>query len=179
MSTIPTYLHINQQLIGQNKRLGNDHIAKVPVITVKRGRTNTYCHAVIVHGPSSLYYHPATPLSCGARATLQTSHTTPLTLLQRGDPEAIPLKHRVAGKSVVRIHVNKHFIRKNIKIAREGGALLPVFTVKVGRVTTPAQEVHFFSPVRILYCPEDPFDCADVWLELRGVIGTDYRIVTA
>jgi hypothetical protein len=52
-----TRIHINQHVIRRNKRNGTDD----PPITVKAGRTNTYCRSVEVLGPSRVVYAPLPP----------------------------------------------------------------------------------------------------------------------
>ena len=47
-----TYIHVNQHKIRANKKHGTNE----PVITVKRGKENTYCHEVKVLGPSTVVY---------------------------------------------------------------------------------------------------------------------------
>jgi hypothetical protein len=63
-----TRIHINQHVIRRNKRDGTDE----PPITVKQGRTNTYCRSVEVLGPSRVVYSPCRPLSCGAKVWIET-----------------------------------------------------------------------------------------------------------
>ena len=65
---MPTRIHINQHIIRSNKKNGTNE----PVITVKRGKTNTYCHGVEIHGPARVLYRPDCPLSCGARVWIET-----------------------------------------------------------------------------------------------------------
>ena len=65
-----TYIHVNQHKIRANKKHGtNEH-----VITVKRGKENTYCHEVKVLGPSTVVYggNDKPLLSCGARVVIMT-----------------------------------------------------------------------------------------------------------
>ena len=64
------YIHVNQHKIRANKKNGTDE----PVITIKEGRTNTYCHEVKVNGPSVVKYggNDKPLLSCGARVVIQT-----------------------------------------------------------------------------------------------------------
>ena len=66
-----TYIHVNQHVIRANKKHGKDD----PCITVKRGKTNTYCHEVEVHGPSKVRYDGGEKpiLSCGARVVIETN----------------------------------------------------------------------------------------------------------
>ena len=66
------YIHINQHHIRSNKSKKTE----LPVITIKDGKTNTYCNEVEILGPSKLVYcgeGDVKPLlSCGARVVLQT-----------------------------------------------------------------------------------------------------------
>ena len=65
-----TYIHVNQHVIRANKKNGTDD----PVITVKQGRTNTYCSEVKVHGPRTIVYggNDKPILPCGARVVIVT-----------------------------------------------------------------------------------------------------------
>lgn len=68
-----TRIHVNQHNIRSNKTSGTD----LPVITIKRGKTNTYCNEVEILGPSRIIYSgsgcDANPLlSCGARVVIET-----------------------------------------------------------------------------------------------------------
>jgi|TARA_B100000035_G_C21020608_1_gene563918 hypothetical protein len=65
-----TYIHVNQHKIRANKKHGTDE----PVITIKRGKSNTYCHEVSINGPSVLRYsgNGKPILSCGARVVIET-----------------------------------------------------------------------------------------------------------
>jgi len=64
------YIHVNQHKIRANKKHGTDE----PVITIKEGKTNTYCHAVDIKGPSRVLYGGSEKplLSCGARVVIET-----------------------------------------------------------------------------------------------------------
>ena len=64
-----TFIHVNQHVIRANKK----HNLNDPVITVKSGKNNTYCHEVDILGPSKLVYRPNKPLSCGARVWIETT----------------------------------------------------------------------------------------------------------
>ena len=66
-----TYIHVNQHKIRSNKK----HGANEPVITIKRGRRNTYCHAVKILGDSVVRYggNDKPILSCGARVVIETN----------------------------------------------------------------------------------------------------------
>lgn len=69
-SIMKTYIHVNQHKIRANKKHGTDE----PVITIKRGKSNTYCHEVSIKGPSVLRYsgNGKPILSCGARVVIET-----------------------------------------------------------------------------------------------------------
>ncbi len=65
-----TYIHVNQHKIRSNKKNGTNE----PVITIKKGTKNTYCHEVKVLGPSTVIYggNDKPLLSCGARVVIKT-----------------------------------------------------------------------------------------------------------
>jgi len=63
-----TRIHVNQHKIRANQNRGTND----PVITVKQGRKNTYCHSVSILGPATVTYRPCKPLSCGARVWIET-----------------------------------------------------------------------------------------------------------
>ena len=69
------YIHVNQGNIKGNLktlRTGRDQELK-PVITIKEGRSNEYCNAVAILGPSKVIYGHENPLlSCGARVVIET-----------------------------------------------------------------------------------------------------------
>lgn len=67
---MPKYIHINQHKIKSNKKNNNNE----PVITVKEGRKNTYCHSVTIHGESTVIYggNDKPVLPCGARVVIKT-----------------------------------------------------------------------------------------------------------
>ena len=46
------YIHVNQHKIRANLKHGTNE----PVITIKEGRKNTYCHEVEILGPSKVIY---------------------------------------------------------------------------------------------------------------------------
>ena len=64
------YIHVNQHKIRANKKHGTNEA----VITLKEGRSNTYCHAVEILGPSKIMYggNEKPILSCGARVVIMT-----------------------------------------------------------------------------------------------------------
>jgi len=67
---VKKYIHVNQHKIRDNKK--NNTLD--PVITIKEGRTNTYCSEVEILGPSRVVYggNEKTLLSCGARVIIET-----------------------------------------------------------------------------------------------------------
>ena len=69
------YIHVNQGNIKGNLktvRTGRDQELK-PVITIKEGKSNVYCNAVAILGPSKVIYgHDKTLLSWGAREVIDT-----------------------------------------------------------------------------------------------------------
>lgn len=64
------YIHVNQHKIRSNKTNNTNE----PVITVKEGRKNTYCHEVTIEGPSKVWYggNEKSILPCGARVVIET-----------------------------------------------------------------------------------------------------------
>ena len=65
-----TYIHVNQHKIRANKKNNENN----PVLTVKQGKKNTYCHEVSIKGPSTVVYsgNEKTLLPCGARVAVVT-----------------------------------------------------------------------------------------------------------
>ena len=64
------YIHVNQHKIRANKKHGTNE----PVITIKEGKKNIYCHGVEILGPSKMYYggNDKPILPCGARVVIET-----------------------------------------------------------------------------------------------------------
>ena len=62
-------IHVNMHKVRANKKHGTNE----PVLTIKEGKTNTYCHEVDILGQSKLVYRPNKPLSCGARVWIETT----------------------------------------------------------------------------------------------------------
>lgn len=64
------YIHVNQHKIKSNIKSG----AAEPVITIKEGKSNTYCSEVSIKGPSTVRYgeNGDKILSCGARVVIET-----------------------------------------------------------------------------------------------------------
>ena len=65
-----TYIHVNQHVIRSNKKNERND----PVITVKQGSKNVYCHKVAINGPSFVVYggNDKPLLPCGARVVIET-----------------------------------------------------------------------------------------------------------
>jgi hypothetical protein len=63
-------IHINQHKIRSNSKVTAGK--RIPVITVKTYKTNTYCEEVIISGPCRVIYSPDKPLSCGAKVWIET-----------------------------------------------------------------------------------------------------------
>ncbi len=65
-----TFIHVNQHVIRANKK----HDKNDPVITVKSGKSNTYCHEVEILGNSKVIYggNDKPLLNCGARVVIET-----------------------------------------------------------------------------------------------------------
>jgi hypothetical protein len=81
-------IHINQHRIRSNKKHGTDD----PVVTVKQGRKNNYCHEIEIECPSRVVYSPNKPLKCGARVWIETQAEVKLIL-------------RYAGRAVVAVSI--------------------------------------------------------------------------
>tara|TARA_B100001248_G_scaffold261862_1_gene254691 strand:+ start:1813 stop:2043 length:231 start_codon:yes stop_codon:yes gene_type:complete len=65
-----TYIHVNQHKIRSNKKNNMNE----PVITIKKGKDNTYCHEVKIIGESFVKYggNEKALLPCGARVVIET-----------------------------------------------------------------------------------------------------------
>ncbi|MEB3278232.1 MAG: DNA-binding protein, partial [Lyngbya sp.] len=63
-----TIIHVNSQRIRQNQK----HQEQLPVISVKKGQTNTYGHIVEIPRGCRVVYSPDKPLPCGARVWIET-----------------------------------------------------------------------------------------------------------
>ena len=65
-----TYIHVNQHIIRSNKKNNKNE----PVITVKSGKENIYCHEVEILGNSKIIYgrNDKPLLKCGARVIIET-----------------------------------------------------------------------------------------------------------
>jgi hypothetical protein len=67
-----TIIHVNQHHIKHNSK----HKDKLPVITCKTYKSNTYANEVIINGPCKVIYNPDKPLSCGAKVWIETTAIT-------------------------------------------------------------------------------------------------------
>ena len=65
-----TRIHVNQHNIRWNAKRGRQKAR--PVFTVKDYKQNRKANRVEIHGPSRLVYSPDKPLSCGAKAWIET-----------------------------------------------------------------------------------------------------------
>ena len=65
-----TVIHVNQHNIRKNQKSEE----KLPVLTVKTYKSNTYTNEVIIKGESKVVYSPDKPLSCGARVWIETTN---------------------------------------------------------------------------------------------------------
>lgn len=60
-------IHVNQHVLKANAKNGENN----PFFTVKCSTRNHYGHRVVIDGPSELV-SPEKPLSCGAKAWIET-----------------------------------------------------------------------------------------------------------
>lgn len=84
-----TIIHVNQHNIRSNLKNGEHK----PVITVKRGKSNTYAHHVVLVDPdgevvAEVKYQPDHPLSCGARVWIEVPGDSPLTVSSISETDA-------------------------------------------------------------------------------------------
>lgn len=61
-------IHINQHHIKHNRK----NKKKLPVVTVKTYKSNTYANSVEVLGACRVIYSPEKPLECGATVWIET-----------------------------------------------------------------------------------------------------------
>lgn len=61
----PVIIHVNQHHIKHNAKV--EPIYRQPVLTIKKGQSNTYCNEVVCYGKITFKYRPDDPLSCGAK----------------------------------------------------------------------------------------------------------------
>ncbi len=70
----------------------------------------------------------------------------------------------------VKIHVNKHAIKRNQKRG-PAAAKEPVFTVKTYKSNDYAHEVQLQGPLTLVYCPDKPLSCGAVaWAETNAQV---------
>ena len=63
-----TIIHVNQHVVRSNSKSGQ----RLPCLTVKTYKSNTYANSVEIDGPSRVVYSPDKPLSCGAKVWIET-----------------------------------------------------------------------------------------------------------
>lgn len=85
-----TRIHVNMAVIRRNlKTRGNE-----PVLTVKSGKSNQYCHEAEIQGPSRVVYAnqhtKRKPLSCGARVWIETDAPVVLHQSETEDEKKAP-----------------------------------------------------------------------------------------
>ena len=64
-----TRIHVNQHVLKKNSKTGQRN----SVFTVKTYKSNEYSNKVSILGPSKVVYSPDRPLSCGAKAWIETN----------------------------------------------------------------------------------------------------------
>jgi hypothetical protein len=77
-------IHVNQHKIKSNRKTGD----REPVLTVKTYKDNTYCHEVLIEGPSRIIYSPDKPLPCGARVWIETEENVKCILREEDEEQA-------------------------------------------------------------------------------------------
>ncbi|MDJ0554052.1 MAG: helix-turn-helix domain-containing protein [Microcoleaceae cyanobacterium MO_207.B10] len=65
--TAKTCIHINRRAIDHNR----DYGTRDPVIKVKQGRHDLYCHEVLIKGSCRIIYSPDHPNNSGARLWIE------------------------------------------------------------------------------------------------------------
>lgn len=63
-----TIIHVNQAIVRRNTKNGTSD----PALIVRTYKGSNNASAVTIHGPSQVVYQPLQPLSCGARAWIET-----------------------------------------------------------------------------------------------------------
>lgn len=65
-----TRIHVRRDMISQDRKSGGNS----PAIGVETsGMRKRYGRRVTIHGPAQIIYRPGRPLSCGARAWIETA----------------------------------------------------------------------------------------------------------
>lgn len=72
-----TIVHVNQHNIKKNAKVGREE--RLPVLTVKTYKSNTYGDEAIIYGNDGevvarIVYRPDKPLSCGAKVWIETEN---------------------------------------------------------------------------------------------------------
>lgn len=68
LENMKTIIHVNQHILRKNTKNGTSD----PCLIVRNYRAKSYANAVEIDGPSRVVYSPHKPLSCGARAWVET-----------------------------------------------------------------------------------------------------------
>jgi len=63
-----TIIHVNRQVIAQNRRNGTNH----PPLVVRTYMGRQRAHTVELLGPAKIVHSPHKPLDCGARVWIET-----------------------------------------------------------------------------------------------------------
>lgn len=63
-----TIIHVNRQVIAQNRRNGTNE----PPLTVRTYKGVRRAHEVVIRGTSRIVHSPHKPLDCGARVWIET-----------------------------------------------------------------------------------------------------------
>ena len=63
-----TIVHVNRNAIARNRK----HNLKEPVISIKKGKSNTYAKEIRIAGEAIIVYRPDRPLLCGAVLWIET-----------------------------------------------------------------------------------------------------------
>ena len=66
--TVKTIIHVNQHILRKNTKNGTSE----PCLIVRNYREKRYTNGATITGPSKVVYSPHKPLSCGARAWVET-----------------------------------------------------------------------------------------------------------
>jgi hypothetical protein len=67
-----TFIHVRQDRLHHNRKYGTDN----PVVTIRSGNRQTYCHEATIEGMCRIVYQPRQPLSCGATLWIELEPTT-------------------------------------------------------------------------------------------------------
>lgn len=67
-----TFIHVRQDRLRDNRKYGTDN----PVVTIRSGNRQIYCHEATIEGICKIIYQQDRPLSCGATLWLELEPTT-------------------------------------------------------------------------------------------------------